>query len=166
MTRSRGRIPIIPTYFIPLIYAGVFALILVAVVPKAEIRRLSIYGIIFGSIFNVAILLFGYVTGILAYINYGPFGLMNIHFFAPLAWTLFFILYFYFLPKNKFYLVIYVASATIFSYFFNHIIVSLGILKRSGLLPVLIIYPAWFITATWGFYKLTSIFEKEIDNRK
>ena len=166
MTRLRRRIPIIPTYFIPLIYAGLFALILVAVVPRAEIRRLSIYGIIFGSMFDVTALLLGYVTGIFAYINYGPFGFMNIHFFAPLSWALFFILYFYFLPKNKFYLAIYVASAILFSYFFDHIIVSMGVFKRSGLLATLICFPVWFITATWGFYKLTGIFEKENDNGK
>jgi len=41
--------------FIPFFYTLIFATILVAVVPKAEIRRLSIYGIIFGAIFDVVL---------------------------------------------------------------------------------------------------------------
>jgi len=144
---------------IPLIYAGVFALILISVVPRAEIRKLSIYGIIFGSLFDITVLLFGYITGVFAYINYGPFGFMNIHFFAPFSWAMFFILYFYFLPKIKIFRVIYVISGIIYSYFFDHMIVSLGILKRAGILPTLVLFPIWFTLATWGFCKLTSIFE-------
>lgn len=147
-----------PRYFIPMIYTGIFALIIVAAVPKADIRRLSIYGIIFGACFDILVLIVGKFTGVFAYINYGPFGFWNIHFFAPFAWSLFFILYFYFLPKNNIYMVIYVAAAYIFSIFFDHMIVSLGIFERSNQLATLIAFPIWFSTATWGFNRLNSYF--------
>ncbi len=150
-----------PTYFIPAIYTGILALILVISVPRTEIRRLSIYGIIFGSIIDVSTLILGYFTGTFAYINYGPFGTLNIHFFAPLSWAIFFILYFYFLPKQKILMLIYAVSGVVASYFFDNMIVSLGILRRSGILSTLILFPIWFSIATWGFYKLTSIFEDE-----
>lgn len=42
--------------YIPFIYSLIFAVILVAAVPKTEIRRLGIYGIIFGAIFDVVLL--------------------------------------------------------------------------------------------------------------
>ncbi len=39
-----------PINIIPFVYTAIFVTILVSIVPKTEIRRLSIYGITFGGI--------------------------------------------------------------------------------------------------------------------
>lgn len=80
-----------PKYFITPIYTGILAILLVATVPKKEIHRLAIYGIIFGAILDILAIIFGRVAGLYGYINYGPLGIMGIPFFAPISWTIFFI---------------------------------------------------------------------------
>lgn len=142
--------------FMPLIYTGIFALILVVAAPKKEIRRLGIYGIIFGAIFDVLALIFGNLTGLYGYINYGPFGFMNIPFFPPISWSVFFMLYFYFLPKQKPLLYIYVASGIFYSIFFANLITNLGIFRLTHkILDPLIAFSIWIPTATWGYLRLS-----------
>lgn len=144
-----------PQYFITPLYTGIFAIILVAVVPRKEIKRLAIYGIIFGAIFNILSLLIGKITGKYGFINIGPFGIFGIPFFPPISWTLFFMLYFYFMPKKPL-LYIYVALAIFYGILFGNMITNLGIFKLSHkwILP-LIIFTVWFSTATWGYLRLS-----------
>lgn len=73
-----------PKYFIYPIFTVIFAIILIANVPRQEIQRLSIYGIIFGGIIDVLVHSFGYVAGLFAWINYGPFGFIGVHLFPSL----------------------------------------------------------------------------------
>lgn len=70
--------------YIPFIYTLIFAVILVSAVPKANIRKLLIYGIIFGAIFDVVLVSIANITGSFRYINYEPYGLIGIHFLAPI----------------------------------------------------------------------------------
>jgi len=141
--------------FIPMVYTFIFALIMFAVVPRAEIRRLSIYAIIFGAIFDVIAATIGYLTGKFGYIDYQEFGVMALHFFAPISWAIYYILYFYFLPEKNIYRYIYVLSGIFYSVMFSQVIGKLGILRPGELL----IYPIalfciWFPLATWGYLKL------------
>lgn len=145
-----------PIQFIPFIYTMIFALILVVVVPRAEIRRLAIYGIIFGAVFDVVVVSIAIMIGEFTYINYEPFGLFGIHFFAPISWAVFFIIYFYLLPDKKPYTYIYVAAAIFYSIMFCQMITKLGVLKLThGLIDSIIPFVIWFPLATWGYFRLT-----------
>lgn len=141
--------------YIPFFYTLIFAIILVSVVPKAEIRRLSIYGIIFGSIFDVVLVSIANITGSFRYINYESFGLIGIHFLAPISWAIFFILYFYFLPDKRSYIYLYIISGVFYSMMFCQMITKLGVLKLShGIIDSIIPFVLWFPLATWGYLKL------------
>ncbi len=145
-----------PIKFIPLIYTFVFALILVLVVPKREIRRLSIYGIIFGAGFDVVLISFTNLISEFRYINYEQFGLFGIHFFAPISWAIFFIIYFYLLPNKKSYIYIYEIAAIFYSMMFCQMITKLGVLQLAhGIIDSIIPFILWFPLATWGYLKLT-----------
>lgn len=145
-----------PINFIPFIYAGIFAIILIAVVPRKEIHRLAIYGIIFGSIFDIIVVTIGNLTGSFRYINYEPFGLMGIHFMAPISWAVYFILYFYFLPEKKPYIYLYNAIGTFYSMMFCQMIAKIGIIQLShGLIDSIIPFIFWYPIATWGYLRLT-----------
>jgi len=144
-----------PINLIPFIYTSIFAAILVAVVPKGEIRRLSIYGIIFGGVFDVVLLIFTNLIGEFRYVNYEPFGLMGIHFLAPISWAIFYIIYFYFLPEKKMYVYIYVVTAIFYSMMFCQMITKLGVLQLAhGIYDSIFPFLVWFPVATWGYYKL------------
>jgi hypothetical protein len=141
-----------PTSAIPFIYTAVFGIILVAVVPKKDIKRLFIYGLIFGGIFDIITVSLANLIGEFKYINYGPFGLMHIHFIAPLSWTIYFIIYFYFLPEKKLYRYIYTIAGTFYSIMFCQMITKLGVLKLAhGIIDSIIPFVIWYPIATWGY---------------
>ncbi|MHB8075394.1 hypothetical protein [Desulfosporosinus fructosivorans] len=151
-----------PLYFIYPIFTTIFSVILLANVPRKEIQRLSIYGIIFGGILDSLIHIFGYFTGLFAWINYGPFGFIGVHIFANVSWSIFFILYFYFLPPQKPLNYVFAGSGIFFSLMYYNMVVDLGILKSSSRvwLPLLG-FVVWFSIATWGYYKLNSFIERK-----
>lgn len=53
-----------PIYYFHLIKLSIFLLAMVLVVPRAEIRRLAVYGIIFGSAYDVIGLTIGHLTNV------------------------------------------------------------------------------------------------------
>lgn len=145
-----------PVNAIPFIYTSIFGIILINIVPKKEIKRLFTYGLIFGGIFDVVVVGFANLIGEFKYINYEPFGLMGIHFMAPIAWTIFFIIYFYLLPDINVYRYLYVIAATFYSVLFCQMITKLGVLELAhGIFSSIAPFVIWFPVATWGYCRLT-----------
>jgi len=141
---------------IPFVYTAIFAILLFALVPRNEIRRLLIYGIIFGGVFDVILLSITNFIGEFRYINYEPFGLMGIHFLAPISWSIFFVIYFYFLPEKPKYVYVYVIAAIFYSMLFCQMITKMGVLQLAhGIWDSIIPFILWFPLATWGYYRLT-----------
>jgi hypothetical protein len=152
---------VVPIKYIPFIYTTIFSIILVNVVPRNEIRRLFIYGLIFGGVFDVVIVETANLIGEFRYINYGQFGLFGIHFMAPIAWTVFVIIYFYLLPRKKIYIYLYTSMGVFYSIFFCQMITKLGVLKLAhGLESSIIPFVIWFPIATLGYLKLTKMDNK------
>jgi hypothetical protein len=148
-----------PINLIPFIYTGIFAIILVAVVPRKEIHRLSIYGIIFGGIFDIVVVTIANITGSFRYINYEPYGLIGIHFAAPISWSIFFMLYFYFLPEKKPYIYLYTVIGIFYSIMFCQMIAKIGIIKLShGLIDSIIPFIFWYPIAIWAYLRLNKIY--------
>lgn len=150
-----------PIFLIYPLFTMAFALILIANVPKKETQRLAIYGIIFGGIMDALVHLFGYITGLFSWINYGPFGFIGVHLFPNISWSIFFILFYYFLPQHKPLNYIFAGGGVFFSVLYYNMVVDLGILKSSSKIWLpLLGFTFWFSTATWGFYKLNSFIER------
>ncbi|HYH02864.1 MAG TPA: hypothetical protein VEC37_07165 [Bacillota bacterium] len=145
-----------PIKYIPFVYTAIFSIILVNVVPRKDIHRLFIYGLIFGGIFDVVVVSLANLIGEFKYINYEPFGLIGIHFMAPIAWTVFFIIYFYLLPDKKIYCYTYLVAAIFYSIMFCQMITKLGVLLLAhGIFSSIAPFIIWFPVATWGYLKLT-----------
>src|SRR5690554_276953 len=109
------------------IYTAIIALALVLLVPRNEIRRLFIYGIIFGALGDFVTVLLLMLFNIGGHMNYGPFGFLGIAFFPIMAWTLWFIMFFYYMPKQPIFLYIYVFAAAVYSAFFSNVLVNLNV---------------------------------------
>ena len=147
----------VPVNVIPFIYTAVLGIILVSIIPKADIRRFSFYGILFGGMLDVVFVSIANLLGEFKYINYEPFGLIGIHVVAPTAWSIFFIMYFYFLPNKKVYIYLYTLAGIGYSVFFCQTITKLGVLTLAhGIVSSIIPFVLWFPIATWGFLKLTN----------
>lgn len=156
-----------PKFLLHPLYTAIFALILIALVPRTDIRRLSVHGIIFGGMMDVLVHSFGYVTGLFAWTEYGPFGFIGVHLFANVAWSIFFILFFYFMPTKKPLNYLFVGAGIFFSVLYYNLVLDLGIFQaKSRLIFPLLGFSFWFIVATWGFYKLDRFIEvKRIKRR-
>jgi hypothetical protein len=95
------------------------------------------------------------LIGEFKYVHYEPFGLMNIHFMAPISWTIYFVIYFYLLPKKRLYIYIYTAAGVFYSILFCQMITKLGVLKLAhGIVDSIIPFVIWFPTVTWGYFWL------------
>ncbi|WP_174520469.1 hypothetical protein [Desulfolucanica intricata] len=158
-----------PNYFIYPIYTIALALIAITIIPKKEIHRLAIYGIFSGAVMDIFAILIVRFIGNGGYINYGPFGFLGIPFFPPIAWTIFFIMYLYILPKHKIFPYIFTVVAAGYSVFFSNILINLGIFKwnYSSIILPFILYASWFTTVTWVYFRLTEnmIEEKNVKYR-
>ncbi|MGM0370717.1 MAG: hypothetical protein ACQEP9_09855, partial [Bacillota bacterium] len=124
---------------------------------RKNIRKLAIYGLLFGALGDIsAILIFGHLLKLGGYLNYGPLGFFNIPFFPPIAWTIWFILYFYFLPDRKILKYIYITTAALYATIFSNVLANLNIFKwnYSKIILPFFIYITWFIGSTWAKERL------------
>lgn len=147
-----------PKYFIYVIYTSVLSLILLAVVPRRDIHRLAIYGIIFGGVIEaVLVLTLDRVITVIKYTNYGPFAVSGFPFFPVIAWTVYTILFLYFLPERKPWNYAFIAVSSAYSTVFANVLVNLGIfeLHYHRLIVPLLIYLPWHYFVAWAYTKLT-----------
>ncbi|MDW7674017.1 MAG: hypothetical protein SCK28_05715 [Bacillota bacterium] len=149
-----------PIHFLHPILTAIFALLLVILVPRSEIRRLAIYGIIFGGLMDVLMLTIGNLTGFFGWINFGPFGLSYLPFFAPISWSIYYIMYFYFLPRQKTLIYLFAASGIGMSILYTNVVINLGVFMSTvgRVIVPLITFIFWFSIATMGYFKLSEHF--------
>lgn len=149
-----------PLYFIYPIYTALLMLIVLAVVPREQIKKLSLFAIIFGAGADLAVILvLTKLLGVGGHINTGPFGFMGIAFFPLLAWVAFFILFFYFFPEKTPWNYIYVLAAAGYSTIFSNVLENLGIFRWNygDLVVPYLIYLAWYALAGWYYLKDTRV---------
>lgn len=152
-------------YYIYPIYTFSLIIIAYALVPRVEIRRLIFFGIIFGTVFDISIIVLGSkILEIFNYINYGPFEYMGIPFFPPIAWAAYFIIFLYHLPEEKPWNYLFVFTAAGYSTLFSNVLRNLGLFQWNygTLIIPFLIYFSWHLTITWVYYKLTSGMENNV----
>ena len=148
-----------PIYYFHLIKLGVFLFALFLIVPKAEIRRLAVYGIIFGSVYDVVGLTIGHLTNMFRWINFEPFGYGYLPIDSPISWCAFFITYFYLLTKQKPLVYIFPISGIVMSMIFSRVLVNLKMFIEPNFILRLANFTLWFTYATWGYLKLNEYIE-------
>ena len=153
-----------PIYYFHLIKLAIFLLSLVILVPRNEIRRLTIYGIIFGSFYDVIGLTIGYFTNTFRWINFNPFGYGYIPIDSPISWCTFFIMYFYLLPKNKQFIYIFPIAGVVMSMIYSRVLVNLKMFIEPVLFLRIANFILWFSLATWGYLKLKEYIERKNNN--
>jgi len=147
-----------PKHFIYPIYTSILVLMTFLLVPRKEIRRLAIYAIVFGGLFDVlAVLLFTKILGMASYINFNYFGAFGIPLFPPISWVAYYIMFLYILPYNKPWKYIFPVVAGCFSLYFAYVLQALGIFRwnyGSPILHLFIIYLPWECSVAWIYLRL------------
>lgn len=143
-----------PLYMLYPLYTGGLALIMFAVVPRKDIRRLIPYAIVFGGIADALLLLIlTFWLGVAGYINFGPLGFLGMPFFPLLAWTFFFVIYLYLLPERFPWNVVFTLTAAAFSIIFSNVLQNLGIFvwRTDRLVIPAIVYLTWMSLVTFVY---------------
>lgn len=146
-----------PKHLIYPLYTGMMAILTFALVPRGEIRRLALYGIIYGAVADVFFILLVGVLRLGEYINYKHFGAFGLPFFPPIAWTFYFIMFLYILPANKPWNYLFPAIASGYAIYFSNILQNLGIFKwhyGNPFLPWLIVYAPWHFLTAWTYARI------------
>jgi hypothetical protein len=152
-----------PTFFIYPIYTAFIFVLTYLIVPRQEIRYLIRYGVVFGTITDaVMIILLTKIIGLGGYINFGPFAFKGIPIFPLIAWTVYYVLYLYLLPRDKPWVYIFPITAAFFCVLFSNILQNLGIFKWNWgtIIVPSIIYLFWHTTVTCLYLKVLP-FKKE-----
>ncbi|PKM88093.1 MAG: hypothetical protein CVU87_08235 [Firmicutes bacterium HGW-Firmicutes-12] len=140
-----------PLYFIYFLYTGVLSIIAVFLVPKSDLKKLALYSIFFGGVYDILWILLIGLFGIGGYLNYGPLGFLKIPLLPPIAWTVFFIMYLYLLPEETLWSYFLAIIGALYSTFFSNALQNLGIFEWSHgriVIPT-IIYLTWFLSVTF-----------------
>ncbi|MEJ6949467.1 hypothetical protein [Natronospora cellulosivora (SeqCode)] len=138
------------TFWIYPIYTSVLGIILIILVPRVEIKKLAIPAILLGGVGDIILLLLLKIIGIDFYVNYLPFG-FRLPLFPPIAWSIWFIMFFYLLPEDKIIKYIYIVTAGAYSTLFANFLGNVHIIQweYERLFIPLIIYSSWFLIACW-----------------
>jgi len=146
----------LPWHYTYPIYTGVLALALVILVPRKEIKRLFIYGVVFGGVANALLVsLIGNLLGAGGHTNYGLLGAFGVPFLPPIAWSAWFIMYLYFLPERKPWIVGYIVIAAVYAVFFSNVLINFHVfqLNYGVVLVPFVVYASWFAAATWAYFR-------------
>ncbi|ATW24440.1 hypothetical protein [Candidatus Formimonas warabiya] len=158
----------IPLYFIYLFYTLALAFIMLVIVPRKRIYELALLGIFYGAIIDVFWIL---VIGLIhagGYLNYGPLGFLGIPFMPPIAWTVFFIMFLYFLPDRKPWNYLFAVVSAGYGVFFSNVLSNLGIFEWTFSKVILPfgLYLTWFFFVTWSYLKQGKRFVRYVVRKK
>ncbi len=141
--------------------ALLFGIAAYAVIPRHEFKRYLLYGFIFGAIGDVILVLIsGSVFNLIRYYNTGPFSVWGVFsFWTPVAWMFAFMLFFYFLPVRKVFLVPYVTGFAIFGYMVGLVLSNLGLFEYVGNYKYYapLTFLAWFSIAAYAYFRIGNV---------
>lgn len=153
-------------FYIYPIYTVSLLVMLIAIVPKKHIRGLAPYAILLGSFFELLVLfLMTYMFNLAGHKNFGPFGAFWVPFFPPIAWGIYFVMYFYVLPQNKSWTFFFPLISAIFSTLFANVLVNLDVffIHYNRVIVPFLVYITWHSISTIIFIRLTSAEVKNTD---
>ncbi|MGI6161431.1 MAG: hypothetical protein ACOYJD_05305 [Christensenellales bacterium] len=143
--------------FWPLYLLSFFALTILAI-PSREYKKYLIYGIVFGGIIStLSIIIIGNLFGVFTY-HAGSLTALGIPAPVPLAFIFTWMLFFYFLPSRRLFVILYTV-------FWVGLSVMLGVLLQnfgyftydvgtvSGVIIQTLVFGAWFFFSVWYFMR-------------
>lgn len=138
------------------LFAATIGLATVIVIPRNLYKKYLLYGLMFGGIGDSLLVAIIHFLGYLNYKNLGATSLFGIFsFWTPIAWTFYFMLFFYFLPVRKVFLVFYVLVFVLLNYAVGTVMSQSGLYEVIGIYKYIqpFIYLVWCSISAWAFLK-------------
>ncbi|EHQ88325.1 hypothetical protein [Desulfosporosinus youngiae] len=138
------------------IFAALIGLATIILIPRNLYKKYFLYGLIFGGIGDTLLITLFHLMGYLNYKNMGVtsiFGLFS--FWTPISWTFYFMIFFYFLPVKKSFLVPYLLAFVALNYSVGTVMSQSGLYEVIGIYKYVqpFIYLAWCSISAWAFHK-------------
>ncbi|MDQ7093210.1 hypothetical protein REC12_06370 [Desulfosporosinus sp. PR] len=143
-----------PSFY--LIFAVVTGLASLAIIPRSLYKKFFLYGLLFGGIGDTAFASISHLMGFLSYKNMGVTSILGIFsFWTPIAWTFYFMIFFYFLPVRKFFLVSYLVIFVALNYSVGTVMSQSGLYETAKIYRYIqpLVYLAWLSISAWVFKK-------------
>lgn len=139
-----------------LLFAVTIGLATIILIPRNLYKKYLLYGLLFGGIGDSILVTIIHFLGYLNYKNLGVTSLFGIFsFWTPIAWTFYFMLFFYFLPRRKVFLAPYVLVFVALNYSVGTVMIQSGLYEVIGIYKYIqpFIYLAWCSISVWSFFK-------------
>lgn len=139
-----------------LIFAVVTGLATFVIIPRNLYKKFFLYGLLFGGIGDSVLASIFHFMGLLNYKGMGVTSIFGIFsFWTPIAWTFYFMIYFYFLPVRKFFLVPYIIIFVGLNYAVGMVMAQSGLYELAEIYKYIqpVIYLIWCSISAWVFHK-------------
>jgi len=142
-----------------------FSLIMI---PRDLFKEYFMYGFLIGGLGDViSVTVFQNMLGLIQFENQGIFNVLGHHALSPIGWTLAIMLFLFFLPQRKPFLIAYVVSWAFMAVGFGYIVHNVGLFYfKSWFYPI----PAYFVFlaemsfAAWLFLKTSTVIDNNQTN--
>ncbi|SHI21438.1 hypothetical protein [Desulfosporosinus lacus] len=139
-----------------LIFAVATGLASFIIIPKNLYKKFFLYGLLFGGIGDTAIASLIHSIGFINYKNMGVTNIFGIFsFWTPITWAFAYMLYFYFLPVRKYFLVPYIILFATLNYSVGIVMSQSGLLEVIGIFKYIqpLVFLVWSSISAWIFHK-------------
>ena len=136
--------------------AVIFAFAALVLIPKQLYKRYFVYGLIYGGLFDVAVVLILEVFRLIKYEHMGAFSIFGwFPFWLPVAWIFVMMFDLYLLPEKKLYFYLYILSFSIFGFMVGQVLEGFNLLeinKGFEYVEPFFLF-AWFAFTAWVYQK-------------
>lgn len=139
-----------------LIFAGLTGLASLIIIPRSSYKKFFLYGLMFGGIGDSILASLVHFMGFLNYKNMGVTSLFGIFsFWTPITWTFYFMIFFYFLPVRRYYLVPYIIIFAALNYAVGIVMSQSGLYELVGRYKYIqpFVFLSWCSISAWVFHK-------------
>lgn len=140
-----------------IIFASITAVTVVIVIPKKELKKYFLYGLIFGACGDVLVYSTLHAFGLVKYKNFGGLGIWEDYSLATLlTWLFTFMCFLYFLPTKRWFTVIYIAAWSVLNYSIGVVMRNYGMFEFAGKNGywLFAVFALWYSFAAYAFRKL------------
>lgn len=137
-------------------FAAILVLASIVLIPRNLYKKYFLYGLVFGGLVDILLVSLLHFIGVLNYKNMGVTSILGLFsFWTPIAWIFYFMIYFYFLPVRRSFLIPYVILFVALNYSVGLVMSQSGLYEIIGVYKYIqpFIYLLWSSISAWTFLK-------------
>ncbi|MEJ6950353.1 hypothetical protein [Natronospora cellulosivora (SeqCode)] len=143
-----------------LVFAASVGAATVILIPRENYKHFFLYGLIFGGLADAFIVVFLTELNLIQYKNMGVFNVFDyFSIWTPLTWMFVFMIFFYFLPVRKSFLIPYIIAFSVLNIATGRVMSQLGLFELIGIQKYLspFVFLLWYSISAWAYLHIEKI---------